>query len=63
MGSVSPIGENTVEVGDDFALICFDIVSNPSTHGAFINESKKAQIVTQYSRIDSLVYDFLSEVK
>lgn len=63
MGSVSPIGENTVEVGDDFSLICFDIVSNPSTHGAFINESKKEQIVTPYSRIDSLVYDFLSEIK
>ena len=63
MGSVRQMGESTVEVQDDFRLICFDIVSNPSTHGAFINENKKAQIVTPYSRIDSLVYDFLSEVK
>ena len=63
MGSVKSIGENTVEVGDDFSLICFDIVSNPSTIGAFINESKGTQNVAPYSRIDSLVYDFLSEVK
>jgi len=61
MGSVRSLGENTVEVQDDFNLICFDIVSNPSTQGAFINEQK--QIVTPYSRIDSLIYDFLSEVK
>jgi len=63
MGSVRQMGESTVEVQDDFSLICFDIVSNPSTHGAFINESKSSQIITPYSRIDSLVYDFLSEVK
>jgi hypothetical protein len=63
MGSVRQMGESTVEVQDDFNLICFDIVSNPSTHGAFINESKKSTIVTPYSRIDSLVYEFLSEVK
>jgi hypothetical protein len=63
MGSVRQMGESTVEVQDDFNLICFDIVSNPSTHGAFINENKGNQIITPYSRIDSLVYDFLSEVK
>jgi hypothetical protein len=63
MGSVRPIGENTVEVQDDFNLIAFDIVSNPSTRGAFINENATPHIVTPYLRIDSLIYDFLSEVK
>jgi hypothetical protein len=63
MGSVKSIGENTVEVGDDFALICFDIVSNPSTHGAFINENTGGKIITPYSRIDTLIYDFLGELK
>jgi hypothetical protein len=63
MGSVKQIGENEVEVQDDFNLICFDIVSNPSTHGAFINENTGGQIITPYSRIDSLIYDFLSELK
>ena len=39
MGSVETVqednGKQTVKVGDDFELIAFDFVSNPSTHGAF----------------------------
>lgn len=63
MGSVERVNESTVQVKDDFSLICFDIVSNPSTHGAFINEQAEQKIVTPLSRIDSLVYDFLGELK
>lgn len=63
LGSVKQIGENSVEVQEDFSLICFDIVSNPSTHGAFINENKANSIITPYSRIDTLIYDFLGELK
>lgn len=63
MGSVQTVGENTLEVQEDFNLICFDIVSNPSTQGAFINENTESKIITPYSRIDTLIYDFLSEVK
>ncbi len=43
LGSVNQINENTVEVGDDFEIIAWDFVTNPSTQGAFmrrINESK-----------------------
>lgn len=39
MGSVQQIDENTVEVQDDFQLVCWDFVSNPSTHGAFMSPS------------------------
>lgn len=63
MGSVKQIGEGTVEVSDDFSLICFDIVSNPSTIGAFITENTTPTVVTPYDSIDKLIYDFLSEVK
>ena len=63
VGSVKQMSENTVEVQEDFSLICFDIVSNPSTQGAFINENKANVIVTPYSRIDTLIYDFLGELK
>lgn len=63
MGSVRQMDESTVEVREDFSLICFDIVSNPSTIGAFINESVNSHIATPYDRIDKLVHDFLSEVK
>ena len=49
LGSVEELGEAdekgtpTVKVKDDFELIAFDFVSNPSTHGAFLsptNENK-----------------------
>lgn len=63
MGSVRQMDENTVEVREDFSLICFDIVSNPSTIGAFINESVQQNITTPYDSLDKLIHDFLSEVK
>jgi hypothetical protein len=52
MGSVVNIGEGKVKVGDDFELIGWDFVSNPSTHGAFmtpvnINESVNKQLQEQ----------------
>jgi len=62
VGSIKDLGENTVEVDDDFGLICFDIVSNPSTHGAFLNESAGAK-AAPYANIEKLVYDFFAELK
>ena len=44
MGSTKQMEGNKVEVQEDFELIGWDFVSNPSTHGAFmapINESKQ----------------------
>jgi hypothetical protein len=63
MGSVRQMGENTVEVQEDFSLICFDIVSNPSTIGAFITENTQQQTVSKYDVVDKLIHDFLSELK
>jgi hypothetical protein len=41
MGSVETVNEDNggqvMKVGDDFELIAFDFVSNPSTHGAFMH--------------------------
>lgn len=59
MGSVTNTDENTVEVQEDYSLICFDIVSNPSTFGAFINESVSPNPL---SNLNELIRDFLSEV-
>ena len=50
MGSVSPMGEGKVKVGEDFELIGWDFVSNPSTHGAFmtpLQESVNKQLQEQ----------------
>ena len=49
MGSVTPIGEGLVQVGEDLELICWDFVSTPSTYGAYVkpvgglNESYNTQ--------------------
>lgn len=65
LGSIKELGENTVEVQDDYSLICFDVVSNPSTQGAFINESVDAAVkkIVKWGRVSSLVNDFLTELK
>lgn len=64
MGSVKQVAEGTVEVQDDFNLICFDIVSNPSTHGAFITENVFGGVrSTPITRLHGLIYDFLGEVQ
>lgn len=63
MGSVKPLGEGRVEVEDDFELLCWDFVSTPSTHGAFVkpvglNESKNYKS-TNYSRLHEIVSDII----
>lgn len=45
LGSVKEINENTVEVQDDFELIGWDFVSNPSTHGAFMYPAGGGEVV------------------
>ena len=61
LGSVKErVGLTMVE--DDFQLICFDFVSEPSTIGAFMNlsESKKSpNIFTKEDRINRLLNDIV----
>lgn len=52
-------------VQDDFNLICYDIVSNPSTHGAFLGENVqfkkellKARLMTT-NKINSIINEIL----
>jgi hypothetical protein len=58
MGSVKEsTNGKTVTVEDDFDLICWDFVSNPSTHGAFmkpVNESVNGSLKS-YKKINTLV--------
>jgi hypothetical protein len=70
LGSVRKnVRENADEVQDDFELIAFDFVSNPSTRGAFLfptgalNESVTSTAVNKYAKIESLIHDIISEVK
>ncbi len=70
LGSVRKnVRENADEVQDDFELIAFDFVSNPSSRGAFLfpsgalNESVTPNIVNKYAKIESLIHDIISEAK
>ena len=61
-GSVQQTNEGYLEVQPDFELVCWDFVSNPSTHGAFmnpvrLNESK--QIIDKYMKVHSIINDIL----
>jgi hypothetical protein len=62
VGSVTPLGSEQVQVGEDFNLICFDIVSNPSTHGAFLNENTSGVVLPRDERLNNLIVDFFSEI-
>jgi hypothetical protein len=66
LGSVKEKGGKTF-VEDDFQLICFDIVSDPSTEGAFMNLSENKvpveKIFTKADRINRLLNDLLNEDK
>ena len=68
MGSVETVNEGDVQqVQDDFELIAFDFVSNPSTHGAFlhptnesINESKiVGRTCGDYCKVESIINDIM----
>jgi len=66
LGSVKELrNEGVVEVQDDFELICWDFVSNPSTHGAFMRPTKMNESVTKttnkYNRVNSIITSILCE--
>jgi hypothetical protein len=68
LGSVKELrSEGVVEVQDDFELICWDFVSNPSTHGAFMrptsmNESTDKSIQpNKYNRVNDIITSILCE--
>lgn len=69
LGSVKKdMREGADVVQDDFDLIAFDFVSNPSTQGAFmypqgkINESVENRIVNPYINVEKIIHDILSDL-
>lgn len=67
--------EGKTLVNDDFELVAFDFVSNPSTRGAFlepvgINESVShdnkvvtdGRVCTKYCKLESIVHEILGEI-
>jgi len=69
LGSVKKdMRENADIVQDDFDLIAFDFVSNPSTQGAFmypqgkINESVENKIINPYINVEKIIHSILSDL-
>jgi len=61
-GSVQQTNEGQLEVQPDFELVCWDFVSNPSTHGAFMNpvtlQEGKVKL-SKYQNLDFIINDIL----
>ncbi len=61
-GSVQQTNEGYLEVQDDFELVCWDFVSNPSTHGAFMNPvslNEGVANIDKYGKVNSIINDIL----
>ena len=60
MGSLKQIGE-TLEVQDDFELLCWDFVSTPSNPGSYMQLVKegKENIIDPYTKVNGLLSEIL----
>ena len=62
-GSVQQTNEDTLQVMDDFELVCWDFVSNPSTHGAFMAPKALQEAAVRqkdkYGRINEIIREII----
>ena len=67
LGSVKQLSEDgTLEVQPDFELVCWDFVSNPSTHGAFMAPIKESvndiYNVNKYDKVNNIINEMLCDL-
>ena len=69
LGSVKELSDGTVMVQEDFELVGWDFVSNPSTHGAFMSPITENRIIGAtkdicgiYCRAQDLMREILIEL-
>lgn len=74
LGTLKKISENSAVVGDDFELIAFDFVSNPSTQGAFMAPMRgggqvalaegivQNPLTNRWEKADEIVRNILTEL-
>ena len=73
LGSVDEIGHGAVEVQEDFEILCWDMVSNPSTQGSFmhpITEGVQKGTIkgnehinnTEFQRLNEIILDIFSNL-
>ena len=65
MGSVEEgLNEGTLEVQDDFELLCWDFVSTPSTPGAYVSpvELNEGKLPTyKYTKVNNIIRDIICD--
>ena len=61
MGSLKEINEGTLEVQDDFELLCWDFVSTPSNPGSYMQLVKEGKEIQpyQYNKVNSILTEIL----
>lgn len=61
MGSLKQMSEGTLEVQDDFELLCWDFVSTPSNPGSYMQLVKEGKEVQTYSygKVNTLLTEIL----
>jgi hypothetical protein len=61
MGSLKEINEGTLEVQDDFELLCWDFVSTPSNPGSYMQLVREGldKSTTNYSKVNSIITEIL----
>ena len=62
MGSLKEINEGTLEVQDDFELLCWDFVSTPSNPGSYmqlVKEGKENLLENKFAKVNSLLTEIL----
>ena len=76
LGSVQELGNGSVEVQEDFEILCWDMVSNPSTQGSFMhpvgqmNEGVDRKLISgnkyisekDFSRVNEIILDIFSNL-
>ena len=62
MGSLKQMSEGTLEVQDDFELLCWDFVSTPSNPGSYmhlVREGKEYNTSNHYSKASGILTEIL----
>ena len=61
-GSVQQTSEGHLDVQPDFELVCWDFVSNPSTHGAFLSSTSLNESVVEHSNKQQKIHELIREI-
>ncbi len=68
LGSVREMGNGSVEVQEDFEILCWDMVSNPSTQGSFMepvammNESVNKTLISGNRYVSGKDFNKINEI-